>query len=107
MPRHQKPHVFQAVLHGLGRRRQCYLKLAALHAQALHGLRDGTGQLGCGLGPGLRNAARLLLVKLQRPPLGGLQRGQVGCGVELLHVVLPLRQQGGQVGWVAPVAPRQ
>ena len=107
MPRHQKTHVFQAVLHGLRGRCQRHLKLAALHAQALHGLGDGPGQLRCSLGPGLRDAAGLLLVLPLRRLLGGLQRCQVCGGVQLLQRLAPAVLQGRQFGRVVPVAPRQ
>jgi hypothetical protein len=103
----QEGHVFQPALGGLRGFFQRHFKPAALHAQALHGLGDGLGQQRRGLGALARQRARFGHVGGCGFLFGGLQRAQVGCGVQLGQLFLPARQQAGQLGRRAFVAARQ
>ena len=107
MASHQKLGLLQAELGGRVLRTQKHFKFAALHAQALHGRRDGGCQPRGGLAAyfgyrpclQLKGGGQRVFVLFQlRHVGGGVQRGQL---------VLPARQQRGQFGRAALVAAGQ
>ncbi len=103
----QKFSLLQAMLRWLLQSGQCHLKLAALHAQALHGLRDGFGQQGRRFCAGFGNTARFFQVSRLGKLLGLFQGGQIRRRIEFFQVATPGRQQRCQFGRWALVTARQ
>ncbi len=81
--RHQEFGLFQAVLSGLFELCQRYVEHAALHAQALHGLGDGLGELRRGLAAGLGYLAGFFEIGRLGRGFVLFKLGQVGRGIEL------------------------
>ena len=88
-------------------REQRHLEAAACHAELLHGLRDGGGQLRRGRAARGRHALGFDIERrecvFQREP----QAVDVGRRVDGVQLAAPLRQQRRQLGGRAPVAARQ
>ena len=107
--RDQEADFFQAARRRLRQRLQRHLEAAALHAQALHRLRDGLAPAAARpCVRALASAARLRQVGLLRRLLGAL-RAQPGraAASSARKFVLPAGQQRRQLGRRALVAARQ
>ena len=85
-------------------RQQRDLEAAAGHAELLHRLRHRVRQRRRRLGARGADGLGFLLVALERVGLAGLQRIEVGGGVELRELGLPFREQRRQLGRLAAIA---
>ena len=83
------------------------LEAAAGHAELLHRSRHRGGELRRRRAARRRDAARLGVVGGARRVARALERVEVGGGVELLQLGLPLLQQRRQIGGRTAMAPRQ